>query len=257
MPGVLTPGNIGYGTAANVGFCALRAMGCAEEWLIVSNDDATPSAAALVWLSLVGREADAEVLAFQLVDDDNVPVRSFGTFPAPLFRLSKDREPSSYPKGAFFAIRTPAFIGLGGFDPTFFLYYEEADLLYRLFQSGGRTVVAPKDAVVSHRGGATTSEAAIVTGFELGRSAALFARKHYTQRSIRSSRFIRFLIEYDAVIVRRLIARDVPGACRGAASIAGLLVGGVSQTFEPLQHTRLHAVSAAQRAIVNAQAWGY
>jgi GT2 family glycosyltransferase len=43
---------------------------------------------------------------------------------------------------------------LGGFDPAFFMYFEDADLCLRAWRSGARCVICP-DAVIVHHGGAS------------------------------------------------------------------------------------------------------
>ena len=57
--------------------------------------------------------------------------------------------------GAAFLVRREAFAEVGGFDPGFFLFYEEVDLCRRLEQAGWTLERCP-DAVVTHVGGAST-----------------------------------------------------------------------------------------------------
>lgn len=68
--------------------------------------------------------------------------------------------------GCAFAIRRPLFESLGGFDETFFIYYEDVDLSYRA-RLGGARVWYAADAVVRHAGSATfgaASPAAVYYG---------------------------------------------------------------------------------------------
>ena len=51
-------------------------------------------------------------------------------------------------------IHRDTFLEVGGFDPSFFAYFEDVDLGWRLWLLGYRVVYAP-DAVVRHIGGAT------------------------------------------------------------------------------------------------------
>ena len=51
--------------------------------------------------------------------------------------------------GALFAVRRPVWARLGGLDPAYFLYHEDADLSLRCWLSGLRVVFAP-DAVAEH-----------------------------------------------------------------------------------------------------------
>jgi len=53
--------------------------------------------------------------------------------------------------------RRAAFLEAGGFDEAFFMYHEDVDLGWRLWQLGGRSVTAPA-AVAYHRFGASSSK---------------------------------------------------------------------------------------------------
>lgn len=76
--------------------------------------------------------------------------------------------------GAALALRREAFDAVGGFDPAFFLYGEEVDLCYRLWQAGWEVHYTPA-ATVLHVGGRARPE------LEVRRveSARLFYRRHY------------------------------------------------------------------------------
>ena len=56
--------------------------------------------------------------------------------------------------GCFFLIRRTAWDELGGFDPAFFMYGEEADLCLRARRMGYRCLICP-DATIVHYGGAS------------------------------------------------------------------------------------------------------
>lgn len=51
-------------------------------------------------------------------------------------------------KGAAIAIRGEAFEAVGGFDESFFMYFEDADLSYRLKAAGWQVHFAPVTTVV-------------------------------------------------------------------------------------------------------------
>jgi GT2 family glycosyltransferase len=72
--------------------------------------------------------------------------------------------------GAAFLIRKPVFDALGGFDPRFFMVYEDVDLSYRARLAGHRCWYEA-DAVVAHAGSGT-----------LGRMSA--AAIYYGQRNL-------------------------------------------------------------------------
>lgn len=91
--------------------------------------------------------------------------------------------------GAFALIRASLFTALGGFDPRFFLYYEEVDLCRRAQQQGFRTEYWP-DLEVRHIGGVSARSHSQSTGSSFSgpgaqltlwrmRSGLLYYRKHH------------------------------------------------------------------------------
>jgi hypothetical protein len=89
--------------------------------------------------------------------------------------------------GACMMVRRRAFDEVGGFDPEFFLYFEDADLCARLSRQGWRLVRAPRATVVHVGGGSRAPSRVITSGVprELDRrvlayrrSQILYYRKH-------------------------------------------------------------------------------
>jgi GT2 family glycosyltransferase len=60
-------------------------------------------------------------------------------------------------KGAVLAIRRTAFDAVAGFDESYFMYFEDADLCYRLKAAGWEVHFTPETTVV-HVGGASTRQ---------------------------------------------------------------------------------------------------
>lgn len=58
--------------------------------------------------------------------------------------------------GCFFLMTRTVWTALGGFDPIFFMYGEEADLCLRAARIGARPMITPEAAIV-HHGGASES----------------------------------------------------------------------------------------------------
>jgi GT2 family glycosyltransferase len=81
--------------------------------------------------------------------------------------------------GAALALRREAFEAVGGFDPGFFLYAEEVDLCYRLWQAGWEVHFAPA-ATVMHVGGASTAPRRPEMEAQRTDSARRFYRRHYS-----------------------------------------------------------------------------
>jgi N-acetylglucosaminyl-diphospho-decaprenol L-rhamnosyltransferase len=79
--------------------------------------------------------------------------------------------------GACVLVRRSAFDQIGGFDESYFMYFEDVDLGYRLARAGWRNRYLP-EAIVTHTGGHSTSGAAMIEAHH--RSAERFIRKKYS-----------------------------------------------------------------------------
>ncbi len=81
--------------------------------------------------------------------------------------------------GGNMLVRREVFLGLGGFDDSYFAYLEDVDLGWRMWAAGHRVVAAP-DAVVHHRSMATSALLGNDhRGFLFERNAYLTAYKNY------------------------------------------------------------------------------
>lgn len=81
---------------------------------------------------------------------DKLFPNQIGTAPLKEFAFSTD-----WVSGASFMIRNDVFNKLDGFDPFYFLYFEEVDLFLRAHRAGYQTLFCP-DSVVFHESGAST-----------------------------------------------------------------------------------------------------
>ena len=80
--------------------------------------------------------------------------------------------------GAFLMIRRALFERLAGFDPRFFVYYEDVDLCRRA-RGAGFAVRHVAGAVITHEGQGTTRQAKAHRLFYILRSGVLYAGKHH------------------------------------------------------------------------------
>jgi hypothetical protein len=64
-------------------------------------------------------------------------------------------DPLLFACGGAMLIRRDVFLAVGGFDPSFFIYFEDVDLGWRLWVLGHRVVFAP-GSIVYHKEGGTT-----------------------------------------------------------------------------------------------------
>jgi GT2 family glycosyltransferase len=80
--------------------------------------------------------------------------RLFGRFRVPLGAVLPRRD-VDWVSGAAVMFRFQALERIGFFDPGFFLYYEEVDLMRRLHEAGWRIIHVPEAKVMHHAGIAT------------------------------------------------------------------------------------------------------
>jgi GT2 family glycosyltransferase len=89
-----------------------------------------------------------------------------------LFRQSALFNPEAYPgwprdsvcavdivTGCFLLIRRSFWEALGGFDPAYFVYGEEADLCLRAHELGAKPMITPDAVIVHHEGQSTPAKA--------------------------------------------------------------------------------------------------
>jgi N-acetylglucosaminyl-diphospho-decaprenol L-rhamnosyltransferase len=177
-PGVthlVTGGNLGYGGGANAG-----AAGGDEEWLVVANPDITwrpGSLDALLDAAERWPRAAAFGPAILTPGGDLYPsARAFPTlsrgighalagwwWPGNPWTRAYRREadgpaeaPAGWLSGSCLLLRRSAFEQVGGFDPGYFMYFEDLDLGRRLADAGWQSVYVPT-AVVEHSGAHATS----------------------------------------------------------------------------------------------------
>lgn len=154
--------NRGYGGGNNE---AIR-HGRGEFLLIINPDNELEPDGLERLIAAMQADATIGILAPRLVYDDGSIRDSHRAFPTmfdvfikrtPLSRffkhrldryLHRDRDASTVQEadwvhGACFLIRRSLFQGLGGFDERFFLFFEDADLCRRVWDSGKRVVYFP------------------------------------------------------------------------------------------------------------------
>ncbi len=155
------PANVGFGAAANIGVDATD-----TPYVLVLNPDARPLGDSLEKLAAcVAADLDAAVVVPALVDEAGRAQPSRIGYPtalwtgAPAVTSFPSRRASSasdgFAVGAALLLRREAFRAVGGFDPDFFLFYEEVDLCLRLERAGWSIVSCP-GATFVHAGGAAT-----------------------------------------------------------------------------------------------------
>lgn len=169
-----TGGNVGYGAAANAGLADVR-----EGFALVANPDVRFEPGAVdELLAVAARWPRAATVgpAIRSPDGELYPsargLPSLGTgvghalvgwaWPSNPWtaRYRREREKprertAGWLSGACFLVDLTAFHSVGGFDPGYFMYFEDVDLAERLGRRGWLHVYAPS-AVVVHEGGHAT-----------------------------------------------------------------------------------------------------
>jgi GT2 family glycosyltransferase len=191
--------NIGYGAAANE-----AVAGCDADSILLLNSDTLLQCNSVHALrSYLENHPQAAVVGPRLHNPDGTLQASCYPFPTPFFLFLEEsllgrlvgRVPALRERylrtwqhnkarivpwvlGAALAFRRDAFLAVGGFDPTYFMYFEEIDLCYRLAALGWQSHFAPVTTIV-HAGGASTSQQYAEMQYRLFISTQHFYRRHY------------------------------------------------------------------------------
>ena len=169
-----TGGNIGYGAAANAGLADL-----AEGWALIANPDVRFGPGSVdELLAVAARWPRAATVGPAITTPEgelypsarDLPLLGTGVghallgwvWPANPWTARYRREseaprerPAGWLSGSCFLVDLTAFHSVGGFDPGYFMYFEDVDLGARLGRRGWLNVYAPS-AVVVHEGGHAT-----------------------------------------------------------------------------------------------------
>ena len=201
--------NLGYGAAANEAIA-----GCATQYVLLLNSDTRLEPGALEALSrYLDQHPGAAIVGPRLLNSDGTLQASCYPFPRPLdtflenstyaifigrlirryvpgvrglyWRTWPHDSPRMVPwvKGAALAIRREAFKTVGGFDESFFMYFEDADLCCRLAKVGWEIHFTPVTSVI-HVGGASTDQVRGDMAAQLLHSTDLFYQRYSSRSSI-------------------------------------------------------------------------
>jgi GT2 family glycosyltransferase len=183
--------NLGYGAAANLAIASSTA-----KYVLLLNADTVLGTGALVRLrSYLDVHSEAAVVGPRLLNPDGSLQSSCRSFPRPIslypliktvpiwrnhylltWKHDQDRV-VDWLWGAALAIRREAFNSARGFDESFFMYFEEVDLCWRLRQNGWQIHFTPS-AEVTHIGRASSRQCRAEMEVALYASTKRFYRKH-------------------------------------------------------------------------------
>lgn len=176
-------GNFGFGKSANAG-----ARAATGEFLIFLNEDMMLHKQMITNLlkCYTMHENVAIVVAKEVDYDDHKIVNTRGY----LFDLLGNGRPNqkkhwTYSEKFFYAPGAPCFIKktifdiLGGFEESFFLYYEDVDLSWKA-RLMGYNIFFCEDAIIYHKGAGTTNRQSDFTFFITRRNALYLLSKNYS-----------------------------------------------------------------------------
>ncbi len=175
-----SPRNSGYGQGNALG--AQHATG--EFLLIINPDNVLEPDGLRRMVDAMQADPDIGILAPRLVHEDGTVRESARAFPAMLDVVAKrsflrqvfphrirrylllDEDPSAvrdtdWVVGACLLLRTAFFRELGGFDPGFFLFFEDTDICRRCWKAGKRVTYLPSVTALDRK--ARLSDGGILT----------------------------------------------------------------------------------------------
>ncbi|MCW2492459.1 MAG: wbbL2 [Frankiales bacterium] len=192
-----TGANLGFGQAANRGVAATG-----SEWVVVANPDVVWAPGSLDELMAAAQRWPRAGSLGPLIRTDagdlypsarELPSLGQGIGHALLgsrwpsnpwsagYRRDNDaiaERPAGWLSGSCLLIRRAAFDAVGGFDPAYFMYFEDVDLGDRLGRAGWQNVYVPSAEVV-HLGGHSTSKRRSDMLAEHHRSAWTYLARRY------------------------------------------------------------------------------
>lgn len=167
--------NLGFGRANNLGLT----IATGRNILFLNSDTELVNNAVRILSEYLDAHADVAVCGGNLYSKEMLPTHSFlRSFPSIKYELNqlfvripfllfygKNREFNysgapicvKYITGADLMIKKKVLDEVGGFDPDFFMYYEETELCFRANKAGYKIISVP-DACIVHLGGASFAD---------------------------------------------------------------------------------------------------
>jgi GT2 family glycosyltransferase len=149
--------NSGFGSANNEAMAQVRTPYA----LLLNPDCAVRPDDLRTLLATLQRYPAAAMVAPQSVNAEGRPQKSYRQafyekLPKTPYRVPDATCSTAWLRACCLLVRTEVFAALGGFDPNFFLYYEDDDLCLRARAAGYECLLEPA-AVVLHAGGRSTA----------------------------------------------------------------------------------------------------
>jgi N-acetylglucosaminyl-diphospho-decaprenol L-rhamnosyltransferase len=241
---VESPVNVGFGAACNLG-----AKQATRTFLMFLNPDCRLEEGAAQTLLSHAESAPDCILGPSFTDGSGLPrfqVRRFSNVlrdasdllpgmrrwvPSSARRDLPPNDPVyqyggevEYLQGACLLVSRQLFCDVGGFDPDFFLYFEEESLCTRVVRHGGRALYEPQ-ATVSHIGNTSTRKVKAISTQHYFRSLAVLYRKRHSGAAY--PRLLLLALALTLRIPARAIRRDLAYPLQPA--FRGLLEGSTTR----------------------------
>jgi len=125
-----------------------------------------------------------------------------------------------YVPGTCLLVRRKVIERVGGLDPIYFLYFEETDWCFRIRRAGYK-IVCDQNAVIWHKGMASSSATPFLAQYYLARNRVIFVRKYGETSQLLS--FLAFFPLYHAMwLLKKSRVPEIPCFVKGF--IDGLLI---------------------------------
>lgn len=228
------PGVVAVDGSPDLGFAGAVAAGLAVargEWIALVNDDCVPHRDALAEMLAAGAacpEAGSVAACIRFaarpgtvnsagIDVDELGVARERRLGEPVRAVETDVV-EVFGASATLALHRRAMLeAVGGVDPSFFAYLEDADLAWRARLAGWRCLLAPR-AVALHHHSATLGHGSKAKHLLVGRNRVRMLAKNASRRQLR--RRLVAIVAYDLLYVAYAAAAD-----RTLAPLAGRVRG--------------------------------
>ncbi|MDP5184383.1 glycosyltransferase [Blastococcus sp. BMG 814] len=231
------PDNRGFGAATNVGIARAQELGCVT--YLCLNPDARATPAVIAELRAHSLRQPLTVISPLITSSTGEVVFSGSTLSLRDGRVRGARsprpplpDPEPWLTGACLVIHAQLWARLGGFDETYFLYWEDVDLSHRALAAGGHLEVREDLQVVHDEGGTHGAERAH------GKSALYYRyncrnRLTFAARNLSRPDLLRWLVATPRVSWeillrggrRQLVESPRPAWAALRGSIEGALLG--------------------------------
>ena len=178
-----SPANLGFAAAAN----QAAALSSANTLLFLNPDAILPANIQQDIQTVWAKYPQAGIVGFLLCDTHGHPEpQGFGAPVTPLHSFSRKWQSPTIPtqatpvgwvSGGAFIIHRRLWQQLNGFDPQFFLYWEDVDLCLRVNQAGYQVLLLPTIKVTHQKGASFTNNGQKTQIYD--QSADRYFRKHY------------------------------------------------------------------------------